>query len=705
MNCWTAFLILLAVVALAADAAGGARKLTQREIVKRAMRERPDDPWPRGRGHVVLAWPGSPQKEKAYHEPGGSFSPAIGSFGISIWVLDKDGKLITTSDTIPMHEVRQELTWRSSDNPAAIHTRTPYYEALWWSGLPHTWSLEARLRGLTAKRLALVVRSVGPAGGPVRSLECVGRALHVNGTWRVTTSPQMPVHLGSERTHGWVKERTGATKWRGEDGWGYARFELANGRSAHLGIGRLGGRRPAGRPYLAAKTRPSLKLNLPDKRFSACLHAQTAHLMMGLVENWTPPGEPTNYPLAWLRDGAYTVTALARAGRLDAARELAAYFAENDFFGGFGSEADEPGLALWAMEEVACRLHALALVSKARASSLAHLARKEMGLWQDYEPVDQKLWPHARRKAELILEMLAAKKPIRKPYVGPIVPKHRGKKDLDLVCDAARDGLIVGRMDWHQPLLYVNAVSYAGLRSAARLADRLGKRDEAERWRAAAAELQKAWHRALATKEANNERTAICGLWPSWVVGTHREAYAKLLRKRWPRGDRSNIRGTPLWTYFNMAETHQWLMLGDVQRVWHNLEWFWEHQASPGLYTWWEGKGEENTFGLWENVRGWVNPPHVTPHYWTAAEMLLLQLDMLAYVDENAAEPTLVVGAGIPKAWLDKPMSAFGLHTRLGVVAWRWDRKAMHVEVEGERCTVRLGSAFAADTPVRVEVQ
>ena len=58
--------------------------LSQREIVKRAMGQRPEDPWPRGWGHVVLASPGSQQPAKGYHEPGGSFSPAAGSFGVSI---------------------------------------------------------------------------------------------------------------------------------------------------------------------------------------------------------------------------------------------------------------------------------------------------------------------------------------------------------------------------------------------------------------------------------------------------------------------------------------------------------------------------------------------------------------------------------------------------------------------------------------------
>src|ERR1043166_8151301 len=36
-----------------------------------AMLERPNDPWPRGKGHVVLAVPGCSEASKGYHEPGG----------------------------------------------------------------------------------------------------------------------------------------------------------------------------------------------------------------------------------------------------------------------------------------------------------------------------------------------------------------------------------------------------------------------------------------------------------------------------------------------------------------------------------------------------------------------------------------------------------------------------------------------------------
>jgi hypothetical protein len=284
------------------------------------------------------------------------------------------------------------------------------------------------------------------------------------------------------------------------------------------------------------------------------------------------------------------------------------------------------------------------------------------------------------------------------------VPKHWNDPELSLVCEPARDGLIVGRMDHHRPLLFVNAVSYRGLLSAAALAERQEHRQDAARWRRRASELQQAWVRALKPPESENELTYINGLWPTWVGEPEREMFLRGLESKWKklREDDGSYRETPLWTYFEIADAHQWLYLDRPDRAWTTLRWFWDHQASPGLYTWWEGKGEENTFHLWEQVRGWVNPTHVTPHYWTAAEMLLLQLDMLAYVDEAASEPTVVIGAGVPAEWLKRPLTVRGVSTRLGQIDWTWKDGTVGVVIRGARCKVRLGPAFAPDTRLQV---
>src|SRR6266536_833466 len=85
---------------------------TPRLEVIHAMLQRPNDPWPRGKGHVVLAVPGCLEANKGYHEPGAGFSPSFGSFGVSIWITDKDGKIETTSDRISLEDIRQELVWK-----------------------------------------------------------------------------------------------------------------------------------------------------------------------------------------------------------------------------------------------------------------------------------------------------------------------------------------------------------------------------------------------------------------------------------------------------------------------------------------------------------------------------------------------------------------------------------------------------------------
>ena len=688
----------------------------QRYQVLHQMQQRPTDPWPRGSGHVVLAEPGILEADKAYYEPAGSFSPSVGSFGVSLWLSDESGNLQLTSDSIPEDEINQRLTWKEDSAVPGVIADTPYYQTEWSMDSSKDW----RLRLTTEQRKSeeenanpkqalspqLAIRSVGPAGGPINNLSWDGQQLLINQRWRVTPSP-LParVSLGTESQKDWVSETSDISSWEGQNGWGYARLALAESTDWNftlhdtfqdtiqvtLDSSETSSAEPALPEISAADTRTTVDIDLPNQEFAASLKAQVAHLMMGLVGDETRPGEPTNYPLAWQRDGAYTVVSLARAGNLQAAKALSADFAENDFFGGFGAEADAPGLSIWALEEVAIRLKQPAY--------------------------DQYIWPHVQRKAEFILEMMTTASPIYKPFVGPVVPKHEEKPGAYLVAEPSEDGLIVGRMDWQRPLLFINAVSYRGLLNAADLADRLNQVESAQRWREAAAQLQTAWENAfLNSAEADNNRTYISALWPTWIGENQKDAIAQQLENRWEkrRDVSGNFKKTPLWTYFDLAEAHQWLFVDQPERLWTTLQWFWNHQSSPGLYTWWEGDSEENTFNHWENIRGWVTPPNVTPHYWTSAEMLLMQLDMLAYSDLSADQPTIVIGAGILPDWLEKPMSVSGLSMPNGKLDWRWDGQKMQVTIASkntgksaseqvdEEMKVKLGAVFPTGTPLEV---
>jgi hypothetical protein len=653
---------------------------SSRAALRQLMAERPRDPWPRGLGHVVLGLPGTPDSWKAYHEPGGSFSPAFGSFGISLWVVDGQGRLLTTSDTVPLDNLKQRWVWPDKPSwPArpdfpGVRTVTAHYDVTWQVLGPARYQMH--LRSTSDSPVWIMVRGPGPAGAALKSLHAAGGKLFVSDRWALNLKGRgadLEVAPPGPQDPGVV--RPPAYFWAAERPYGYARYRLLPRQEYWLEI--EDAFQPPQSSLPPSRGRSSLKLSLPDPRFEECLNAQVAQLLTGLVGNETRPGEPNHYPLNWLRDGAHVIAALARAGQLEVAQELCVPFAAQDFFGGFGAEADAPGLALWALEEVAVRVRD-----------------------RDF---DSGLWPHVVRKAELIQLMMSTKEPIRRPFVGPVVPRHEGKPDLDLVCEAARDGLIVGRMDWHRPLLYVNAVSYGGLMSAATMAERLG-RPEAGAWKQSAASLRSAWERALRTAEAANERTAVCGLHPTWVAGD-REAYTAVLEPRWAAqyDAKGGLRSIPLWTYFTLAEAHQWLFLGRPQRAWTAMDWFWSNQASAGLYTWWEGEGEENAFGRWAGVRGWVNPPHVTPHYWTAAEMVMLQLDALACVEPTGGEPILHVGLGIPSWWLEGSLRVEGMSTSLGIMDWEWSKGRLTVRLPRQAVQVKPGPGFPANAVLRVK--
>jgi hypothetical protein len=418
-----------------------------------------------------------------------------------------------------------------------------------------------------------------------------------------------------------------------------------------------------------------------DPRFDASVEAQIGLLEQAIIGDEIAPGDPLNYPMPWLRDGAYALVAMSRSGQTARVRVLARPFAKRDYFGGFGAEADAPGLALWALGEASVAV--------------------------DDPTFDRSLWTDVVRKVSLIERLLAAREPVRAPYSGSIVPRLRYREDLDLVADPSRGGLIQGRMDWQRPVFYVNAVTVAGLESASRMAARLGHAPEAAAWRGKPAIC--GWRGAWPSPQPHLwTPSAITIELQSPACGPERSLSprpsASCLRSV-GRAPGSNLQGPsvslPLWTYFALAEAHQWLRLRRPERAWSTMTWFWDHEPAPGLYTLWEGDGEENSFGLWRGTRGWVQPGGVTPHYWSAAEMLLLQLAMLAEVEGPSAERVLTIGSGVPASWFHQPFSVSGIGTSAGPVAWSWNGRVVTVRTAAD-LPVQLGPSFPADAKLRV---
>lgn len=197
------------------------------QAVKGAMIQRPDDPWPRSSGSVVLAVSDTQDDKPFYYEPGGSFSPSVGSFGVSIWITDMHGALLTTSDSIPLNQIRQEFARTDAKDIPTIFTETIYYQTLWSSTGPGRWTLNLKTPANVRSKPMVVVRSVGPAGGPIWSLAWDGQRLLINERWVVRFDPlPAAVHLGEEGIEGWTTARANLTQWNGDHGWGYTRIEL-----------------------------------------------------------------------------------------------------------------------------------------------------------------------------------------------------------------------------------------------------------------------------------------------------------------------------------------------------------------------------------------------------------------------------------------------------------------------------------------------
>jgi hypothetical protein len=318
---------------------------------------------------------------------------------------------------------------------------------------------------------------------------------------------------------------------------------------------------------------------------------------------------------------------------------------------------------------------------------------------------DRWLWPHARRKADLIVQMLEARGPLRQEPVGPVVLRYTDRPDLAIVAEPGGGGLIRGRVLTSRPALYVSAVSHLGLLEAARLAERLGEGARVEGWRTAARTLETAWRAALESGGDSDPRTYASGLWPGSIARSAPKMYGERLRHRLAgRGEQDGeVRDPTADPVLEIAEAHQWLALGIPDRAREVLSRLLDRQASPGLYAWGAPAPGADPFLQWQDVRGWAFPREITPHYGVAAQVLLLQLDMLTALVESPDGPTLVIGAGVPARWLQKRLVVHGVLTRRGGVDWTWDGQEVRVVLRGPRTPVRLGPAFDAGTRIRLQ--
>jgi hypothetical protein len=685
------------------------------------LTEHPEWIAPRSDVRVFLGEPGAPEATKTTVEPGNAFSPGMRTFGVTWWLRSADRGAFFAPETAPLESLRWHYEGgylpliHCEMDVDGVSVRHSLFQDRTAEERSEAVCGQLQLTNMGAEPVRLEVfialRSLGPAGGPIRDLK-VGpdgcsfwlarRDLPLLGVdvlpgaigcgvgdpSPLAREGQVPAGQGAEDPDGWCfgLARFDVTLPPGEpwqvhfdcpqQTYGDLQNDLAG--TALLCPAQYGARAKA---HLAGwqERFSRIEIDVPDQDFRNAFFAGLQHMVTATVGDQARIAA-LSYPLPWLRDSVYIIRCFDLAGFHDLARAATAYCARNDFFGGFGAEGDAPGEGLWA------------LVQHYRIT-------RDEG-WSE------NVYPDVQRKCEWLFRMRRAEKPIQVVTDTPVLPFMHYQRNAGVICVAARDGIIMGTMDHHVAISWVNHWALCGLREAVYAARELGLENDAAAYEMEASELQKALRAFVARTPAyfEWERTVNSLLWPTRAWEDRPQAIETGFNDWWEqnRGTDDDYKPEPYWLYFEFAQAHNALLLGQRERVWRVIQYRLQHQDLPGSYGWREGGetiGTDNAVlgvTLINQLRGCHRFDSITPHGWSQAEMWLLQRAMLVEEWQGG----LLLFAGVPREWF-----APGVR-----VAFRdfptWYGKAsaeLLVDAQGRLAAITL-SGVAAGIPVRISL-
>lgn len=704
---------------------------------------------PAGKAHILLAVPGSPELDKSYVEPDGSFSPGVSSYGVATWLYDiKERRLYA-----PEEMQEEQLSFRLEDGfipiansgwnagPLRLEKRIAVVpKSAGPSEAEDYCEVVVRNEGKQAADfwLYLAIRSLGPTGGPINSLSASRdrRTVSLNGAPAVQLDPA-PVSFGvtsfaptGDDISLWAKRGELPRAQSTSDSLGLAsgaalyRLRISPGESFSLYM-RCAIRNRARNDALAGTFQQSdaqkgfeqvkrwwretlgrVEITAPDPFGRNMFYASVAYILMNSVGNQLRVVN-VSYPVSYLRDGVFMLNTLDKAGLHDKAREYLGYFTQHPWTGAEsqeGPEADAPGELCWIIGE-------------------------HFRLTRDLDWL-RSVYPTLQREADLILFM---RNPVEGETreVGGVKLAARGNRvfatmdtqlrkiplHFEVELSEARDGVIIGRLDLSLYAGTTSVFGIAGLRAAWEAAVALGDGVNAQKYKAEYLSFRGAMNRWM--KNHPREFTFHAGVWPTeafdpdypqisnlWQENSYAYSAANDYHELEDLGAYHNF-----YIYFGAA--HSLFRLGYTGIMYSNFVWpFLRSPFSRSTldaygyveYTrekmWYEARHWPE---LWADVRGWTDLGKCMPHGWVAAEIASLIRDLLFYEKDG----TLVLAGG---KFLDQLPVGQAIEVRKGPTYFGPLTYTLRRETaSGYRLTLGGGAAppngYVLDTGNRLKIQ
>ncbi len=694
----------------------------------RWLRQREAGRWvlPANLTHTLVGTPGLADELKTFVEPGGAFSPGVGTYGVTFWVYDRHDQRLYAAETYPLEALSFGLaagylpvvttSWQADS------VRVSCQVGAGWEGddlgtVNDYAHIALRNDGFVSRSLWLyvAVRSLGPAGGPVHDVSYAedARTILVNGDAAVQLD-RAPEAFGActfedgeddisvWASRGEIPGVLRATSPLGLAG-GAARFavRLRPGEEFGLGVRAAMKGRPLSETLAPGDiemmltrirdwwqgTLDQVDLDLPGVFSREVFKASIAYLLNLSVEDQVRVSN-VSYPSTYVRDGIYIINAIDKAGLHDRARRYIEYLVAHPWSGAAsqgGAEADAPGELLWVISE-------------------------HYRLTRDVEWL-RSVYPTVRQVAELIcflrhpvdgevLEFAGVRLTVRgnEVFAEMDVTLRDMPMHFEVLLARVEDGVIYGRIDLgHYPHWLVMPMAIAGLQGTAEAAAALGEDVDAEHFGSEAAAARQDYERYCQVEVPLGWAGVL--VWPCRSVDptipylsdmNFPDSYAQRLVpvsvEFDPELPQSN-------KYINFGAAHNLLLLGHQSKAVESLEALRHssmYQESLQAHAYAEVTRDEEWYELrhwtklWSHVRGWHNLGFNLPHGWCSAELALLLRDMVVYEDEGWLR--LGEGLALDRLVEGEAVGARDMPTYYGSLTYRLVRQGegLSLEVSGE---------------------